>query len=258
VDNVLPDFQTHMSSEEYYHPDFGLRMPARPSELGIEDRGSQYIDFLLQDSQIVNLLGEIKDQYARKQILLQVICDMELALRHGAFVLSSTGRKLIMQRISILDPQYNAIDSYSLDFSNVLSHYGELVIPDFEIGSIDLLYRIKTDKEVRKYGSSFVNLLKGLDSKTSKLEFAKLIEESGIRNSRHESINKFSGLSAQIISGVSLFFDGGIIAGIAAIALGETQRATNLLNSNWVELKPRMIEIADQHKLQEYIRSQEN
>ncbi|EID0034436.1 hypothetical protein LA064_004596 [Vibrio alginolyticus] len=262
VDTILPDFQSYMSGDEYFHPDLGLRMPARPAELGIEANGDNYIAWLLDDPEITRLLGAIKDPFARHQILLQVLCDMELALRHGSYVLSSVGRQLLMQRISLLDPQYNAVSKLTLDFSNVLSHYGELILPDFEVTSIDLLHRIKTDGNVRKYGKSFVKMLKGINPNTSKAEFAELILKTNLKNSKSQNVNKYTGVTAQVISGLSLVADltttGGLVSGISAIALGETEKFTNLMNTNWVELKPYMITVRDNYNLEEFIKSQAN
>ncbi|MDW2041049.1 hypothetical protein R7Q09_24035 [Vibrio sp. 2130-1] len=252
VDNVLPDFESHMNSEEYYHPDFGLRMPARPSELGFDFDIFSYVNWLGLDLEIQRLLSKVPEN-VRGQILIQVLCDMELAIRHNAEVISSTGRKLLMERISAIDPQYHNVKALSVDYSNALNHYSNIILPDFEISSIDLLHKIKTDKSVREYGKSFVRTLSKCDEQLTEIDFALLIKQANLKSAKNSSINKYTGWAAQIISTVGIGIPLPPVVGAAAVALGETSRITSRSDSKWIELKPRMVAIKDEYDLDRLI-----
>ena len=252
VDNVLPDVNTHMGEDEYYHPDLGLRMPSGNFNLGFNE--FEYVDWLVSDKGIQHLLLKVPES-AKKQILTQVVYDMELAIRYDAEIISSTGRKLLMERISLLDPQFSNVRSLVVDYSKALTHYSDVVLPDFEISNLDLLYKIKSDKDVRSYGKSFVKALSSMEKNVSERDFAIMIKDANLKNAKNQSINKFTGWTAQFISSVGVAMTINPVLGATAVALGETSRVSSLSSSKWVELKPRMVKIKDAYELDKFIES---
>ncbi|WP_155410501.1 hypothetical protein [Pluralibacter gergoviae] len=239
VDNPLPDSNSFWLDEEYYHPDLGLRMPSRPSSIGIDYIEHQsYIDWVLTDPVIVRVLTNIP-KHAKKQILFQVVCDVELSLRYGAEVISSNGRRLIMRRLCEIDPQYHNVSKNIVNFSDPIMHSAVLIVPDFEISSIDLLHHIKQDKDTRKYGAKVTSILK-TNASQSKNYFYELALESNLKNSRHQTVNRFATLAGKVCSVLGFTPIVGPMFSAAALGLGESERLTNLSNSSWIEFKPHL------------------
>lgn len=239
VDNPLPDQRTYWLEDEYYHPDFGLRMPSRPSSIGI-DYGAQqeYIRWVLKDPVIARVLEKVPN-HAKNQILFQVVCDIELSLRYGAEIISSAGRRLIMKRLCEIDYQYQNANKNIVNFSDPVVHSAELIVPDFEIDSIELLHRIKQDKDTRKYGAKVTSILKA-NSKQSKRYFYDLALESNLKNSKNQTINRFSSLAGKVCSVLGFTPIIGPAFSAIALGLGESERITNLSNSSWIEFKPHL------------------
>ncbi len=239
VDNPLPDSHTYWGPDEYYHPDFGLRMPASPDAMGFEYiQHHQYVEWLETDTYIANALQKIP-QRARFQILSQIICDIELSLQHGAEVATSVGRRSLMKRICELDPQYKNAEKHISNTADAITHGIDLLLPDFELTSIDLLYRIKSDPETRKYGHSVTSTFRNKGACT-KETFYKLAIESNIKNSKNESINKYSAIAGKVCSVLGFIPVVGPLFSSASLALGESERLTNLSHSNWIEFKPHL------------------
>ncbi|MEH5668141.1 hypothetical protein [Enterobacter cloacae] len=239
VDNPLPDSNSYWLDEEYYHPDFGLRMPSRPSSIGLEYFEHQsYIDWVLTDPFIARVLTKVP-KHAKIQILSQVVCDIELSLRYGAEIISSTGRRLIMKRLCQIDPQYHNVSKNIVNFSDPVMHSAALIVPDFEISSIDLLHYIKQDKETRKYGDKVTSILK-TNASQSKSYFYKLALESNLKNSKHQAVNRFTTLAGKVCSVLGFTPVVGPLFSAVALGLGESERLTNLSNSSWIEFKPHL------------------
>lgn len=239
VDNPMPDSQTYWGEEEYYHPDFGLRMPARPSSIGMDYYEQEnYIDWVLSDPVISRILSRVPPS-AQRQILLQVICDVELSLRFAAEIISSNGRRMIMRRLSAIDPQYHNVQKRIVDISDMVENSAELLVPDFEITSIELLHRIKNDKETRKYGRSVTSILHSKAS-SDRTSLHRLALESNLLNSKNEQINTFCSISGKICSALGFVpLVGPLFSGIS-LALGESELVNNLSKSNWIEFKPHL------------------
>lgn len=254
VDNPLPDFSTYMKTDEYYHPDFGLRMPARPSELGFEYGDNAYVEWALTDPVISKVLVKVPNN-ARHQILFQVLCDMELSFRHKAEIISSSGRRLIMKRLTQIDGQYHNLNGRIVELDKPVAHFTNLVIPDFDVSSIDLLHKVKMDKKIRKYGKSFVSVLKDISPDISELEFRKIALESDIRNARNESINGYCSLASKITSALGFIPVVGPFFSAGSLLVGESERVTNFSNNDWLEIKPRLVKIITRHELE---KSQKN
>ncbi|WP_413676628.1 hypothetical protein [Pantoea dispersa] len=239
VDNPLPDSDRYWLDDEYYHPDFGLRMPSRPSSIGINHIDYQcYIDWALTDPVIAKVLTKVPN-HARSQILFQVVCDIELSLRHGAEIISSTGRRLIMKRLCIIDPQYSNASKKIVNFSDPIMHSAALIVPDFEIKNIDLLHYMKQDKDIRKYSAKVTSILKA-NASQSKKQLYELALESNIKNSKHQTINRFSTLAGKICSVLGFTPIVGPLFSVVSLGLGESERLTNLSKSSWIEFKPHL------------------
>ncbi|MBA7796806.1 hypothetical protein HV356_25315 [Citrobacter sp. RHBSTW-01065] len=239
VDNPLPDSNSYWLDEEYYHPDFGLRMPSRPSSIGINYIEHQrYIDWALTDPVIARVLTKVPN-HAKSQILFQVICDIELSLRYGAEIISSTGRRLIMRRLCEIDSQYNNVCKNIVNFSDPVMHSAALIVPDFEINSIDLLHYIKQDKDTRKYSAKVTSILKA-NASQSKKQLYELALESNLKNSKHQTINRFSTLAGKVCSVLGFTPIVGPLFSAVSLGLGESERLTNLSNSSWIEFKPHL------------------
>ena len=143
VDNALPDSDRYWGEQEYYHPDLGLRMPARADAIGLDYHAlNDYIDWVLADPRVNALLSKVP-ALSRRQIMLQVICDLELSIRHGAQVMSNAGRRSLMRRLCEIDPQYNNAKGRIVNVLTPQAHVLDVLLPDFEINSVDLLHRIK-------------------------------------------------------------------------------------------------------------------
>ncbi len=257
VDNPLPDFRTYWGDEEYYHPDFGLRMPSRPSSIGL-DRNEQelYIDWALKDRIIPRILSKVPPT-AKRQILFQVVCDIELSLIHGAEVISSIGRRMIMRRLCEIDFQYQNARKNIVNFSDPISRSAELIVPDFNISSIDLLHRIKQDSETRKYASKVTSVLEGNED-MPKEYFYRLALESDLKNSKNETINRYATAVGKVCSVLGFIPIIGPISSAASLGLGESERLTNISNSSWVEFKPHLSKIKTKFELEQKLKKLTN
>lgn len=238
VDNPLPDHGIYWLEDEYYHPDLGLRMPSRPSSIGLDFSGRDYINWALTDPVIARVLSKVPT-FAKSQILLQVVCDIELSLRYGAEVISSTGRRLIMKRLCEIDFQYQNAGKNIVNFSDPVMHSAELIVPDFEIDSVDFLCRIKQDEDTRKYGAAVTSILKN-NSNKSKRYFYELALESNLKNSKHKAVNRFSSVAGKVCSVLGFTPVVGPVFSVISLGMGESERLTNLSKSSWIEFKPHL------------------
>lgn len=257
VDNPLPDSQSYWGGDEYYHPDFGLRMPSRPSSIGIDYYEQQkYIAWVLTDPVISRVLSKVPE-HAKNQILFQVVCDIELSLRHGAEIIASAGRRMIMKRLCEIDPQYHNVSRNVVNFSDPVSHSAELIVPDFEIDNIDLLHRIKQDENTRKYSRKVTSVLKSNAHQSTEF-FSQLALESNLKNSRNQSINKFSSVTGKVCSVLGFIPVVGPIFSAVALSLGESERITNLSNSNWIEFKPHLSKLKTKFDIETELKQKTN
>ncbi|WP_404415077.1 hypothetical protein [Marinospirillum sp.] len=253
VDNPLPDFQTYWGDEEYYHPDFGLRMPSRPSSIGL-DRNEQelYIDWALEDRVISRVLSKVPPP-AKRQILFQVVCDIELSLIYGVEVISSTGRRMIMRRLCEIDFQYQNAGKNIVNFSDPVSRSAELIVPDFDISSIDLLHRIKQDSTTRTYARKVTSILEGNEG-MPKEYFYRLALDSDLKNSRNETINRYASTVGRICSFLGFIPIVGPVFSAASLGLSESERLTNISNSSWIEFKPHLSKIKTKFELEQELK----
>ncbi|HGZ7315377.1 TPA: hypothetical protein ACOL2D_004827, partial [Vibrio parahaemolyticus] len=252
VDNPLPDSETRWGDEEYYHPDFGLRMPSRIQSMGFDYiEHQQYVDWLIAHQDIVQCLDKVPVR-ARLQILSQVICDIELSLQHGAEVVTSVGRRALMKKICELDPQYKNAEALVDNTVEPLKFGLDLLLPDFELTSIDFLHRVKSDKQTRIYGRSVTNILRS-GNQYSEEDFYKLAQEHNIKNSKNQSINRFSSVAGKVFSVLGFTPVIGPLFSSVSLAMGESQRLTNLSNSNWLEFKPHLAKLKTSYDIEKVI-----
>lgn len=241
VDNPLPDFSSSISNNEYYNKDFGLRMPMSIDFLGESTYlSNDYFNWVMTDNAIKRLLSKVPG-FAKRIIIQQAVCDIELSMFHGAEVISSSGRRALMRRLCNLDSQFKNVEPMILEPSLLNSANVDFILPDFEINTIDFLNDIKNDKNTRLYGKSVAKLLR--DKNGSIYDYAILAQESNLKNSRNESVNSYMQTLGKICSLFSLIPGVNCGFGVASVMLGETQKLTNLSNSNWIEFKPNLSKV---------------
>ncbi|WP_141651629.1 hypothetical protein [Citrobacter freundii] len=241
VDNPLPDFTSSISNNEYYNKDFGLRMPMNIDFLGESTYLSDdYFNWVMTDNAIKRFLSKVPD-FAKRIIIQQAVCDIELSILHGAEVISSSGRRALMRRLCNLDSQFKNVEPMILEPSLLNSANVDFILPDFEINTIDFLNDIKNDKNTRLYGKSVAKLLRNKNG--SIYDYAILAQESSLKNSRNESVNSYMQTLGKICSLFSLIPGVNCGFGVASVMLGETQKLTNLSNSNWIEFKPNLSKV---------------
>lgn len=144
-----------------------------------------------------------------------------------------------MRRLCEIDSQYNNVCKNIVNFSDPVMHSAALIVPDFEINSIDLLHYIKQDKDTRKYSAKVTSILKA-NASQSKKQLYELALESNLKNSKHQTINRFSTLAGKVCSVLGFTPIVGPLFSAVSLGLGESERLTNLSNSSWIEFKPHL------------------
>lgn len=221
ADAALPDRYKFSDKEFYNNQDLGLICDWNNVKI-FDPELNDIIDYELQDKIILSLLSKVP-KHAQRQILFEVHSELKLSEIHNCPVISSPGRKNILNRI--FEINNNKDNNYNIDNSDakvnlkLLESYIRLIGLTFTPLNLDELYKIKNEKEVRFYANSFVDVLSGYKiSNSSNEDLKKLIRESRESEKVFKNASGFFDAASLILSIVSFFVPYGDITSIGSLA----------------------------------------
>ncbi|WP_420645604.1 hypothetical protein [Candidatus Leptofilum sp.] len=192
VDNPLPDMASWETERGYENKELGIYSPFE-DWYSAQGEITDQVNKDMSDSVINTILRRVPKQNWQ-QILRDTRYEIRLAKMYGCPVICSGGRRALIQRMAELDESNREVGTVSESSLKAIEDYIDISGLIFNPRTLDSVYELKADKDLRSYADDFVSLVHGFkDESNVKQRLLELI---------HESINK-SGISAKAAG----FFD---------------------------------------------------
>lgn len=226
ADNAIPDSQKYQSGGEYYNPDFGLYL-AWGSEVIHYDFLEEKIKNILQDSQIKNLLNGIPIP-AHWQIIREVYLDLEMANKFNAPLFTLGRRQALAQRVSEIE-QFGETEMSGKTQIKIISNYLDITGLLFQPVDIQSFYYLKSEKDLRDYSKSFLDLINNYQHDESidlRKQLLLAIKEAMSKDSLNSKTSGIFNVSSTVMNYVGLIPVAGTVAGL--VGIGAELAATGL------------------------------
>lgn len=257
ADEVMPDYRQYLSGSDYYHPDLGFSS-SWSDALSIKDELDESIDRALGDSVVMSMLeGEV--EHACKQILRDAYTEMYLADKHNCQILCSDARKDLLRRLIALDSDQRSEKFIGSQQIEITRQYIKLSGLLFNPATLDILYELKSDKDIRTYANSFRNVMNDIHPSGDVRK--KLLTELRAAMEKAEISRRVSGYfnnTSTVLSVVGLIPILGNIASIGDLATDGLSRASGRYAEKleWYELGNRIRSVTALHEIRKAIETE--
>jgi hypothetical protein len=205
ADNHMPDSEQcyDHKSREYANPELGIYSDWGDRDDVIEDI-EEKVQKDLKDGVIQTVLRRVP-QMAQRQILIDTRYEMHLASQHQCPVLCSGGRRRIIQRLVELDAAEKQVDFVAGSSIQMVEEYIDISGLMFNPKSLDALYDLRTDKDLRGYADAFVSVMHNFRvEKDVRSRLLLLIRESLDKANLADKISGFFDITSTVLNMVGL------------------------------------------------------
>lgn len=232
ADAHIPDYHKFETAGIYDNPDLGLYFNWKDS---FDDEIRNQVKEDLEDPQISDAL--IKYSPKEKEGILEYSrLYIKLANKYNCPVLCGGDYQHIFSYLLTKDNTYT-VNNENNNVASFTDMYLKFFAPLFGVSSLDSLYQIKNDKEVKLYSKSFRKILQQYGATVeSEMRLYTLLKESLLMDSFYNKVSDILNSASLICSAIGLIPGIGVPFSIAS--LGESLISAKLKNNkyNWYQL----------------------
>lgn len=237
ADNIVPDSQKYQSDGEYYNTDFGLYL-AWGNEVIHYDFLTEKVREILEDLQIKNLLNGIP-VVAHWQIIREIYLDLEMANKFNAPLFTLGRRQALAQRIIEIE-RFGETEMSGTKQTRIISNYLDITGLLFQPVDIKSFYYLKSEKDLRDYSKSFLNLINNYQYDNSidlRNQLLLAIKEAISKDSLNSKTSGVFNVSSTVMNYISLVPLAGTAAGLIGIGAELAATGIDRLNekNKWYE-----------------------
>ena len=251
ADTTFPDYEKYQSNGEYYNPEFGLYFTWR-DEANQRHIISEKIERAIADKGVSALLWNIPKP-VHEQIIAEVYFELSMANKFNATLFTIGKRQALAKRIAEIENEATPELSQKNKIK-VISSYLDITGLLFQPMNIESFYYLKTEKELRGYSTSFLNIMEDFTSRNPvkvKEDLLLLIKEAMSSDKLNSKISGVFEGSSAIMNYVGLIPIAGTVAGMVGIGTDLLARGVNKLNEKhkWFELASQIERIKSKAKI---------
>lgn len=233
ADAHIPDYRTYVSGSIYYNPNLGLYYDWEDTfrdflyEQVQHDLESPYLKQLLASYPEREAAGIV--HYARLYLLLSqkyncpVLCGGKYEQVY-TYLLNDSNSSDKTQA-----PQHNIV--------NFTNNYLHVYSPAFQVSSLDSLYQIKENTEIKKYAKNYQKIVERHDdAAVSETAFNNLLKESLSKDEFYNTISGILSFTSLILSTLGLLPGIGLPLSIASIGGSIVSERIKNNKYNWYQL----------------------
>jgi hypothetical protein len=202
ADNHMPDSRRYGSSGEYKNPELGLQTSWTDLET-VKPEIEEAVSKDLENPKIQKILFTLP-VWAKRSVLNDTRYDIYQAMIHDCPIISAGGRRKLIELITHADYSTRLlVGAVKVGHLEGVESYLKLIGTLFDPVTIDALYDLKNDRQLRRYAKGLLNaMLSHSDPATARRAMAELV------------------LNALEEEKITHFIKGGFDAAAAIIGLG--------------------------------------
>jgi hypothetical protein len=257
ADHWLPDFASHSRGGDYSNPNLGLYTSWNEwSEVSEEIESRVSGD--LSDASIAAILRSVPP-ISRKQILTDARFEIYLARRNDCPIVCSQGRRGIIERILKREAMPNQPNTIAAPSLELVEQYIEVTGLVFQPATLDDLYDLKTDRELRSYASSFRTAMQHFEnSKEVRRELLIALQKAMNISSLAKRATGIFDTAGTILNVAGLVPIVGTVASALGLATsaGEVSSRRISMKQQWIEFGPQVARIRSLNRIRKLVQNE--
>jgi hypothetical protein len=251
ADNSFPDYFKYLRNGEYYNPEFGLYF-TWSDDANYRHIVDDKIKGAIADKEVSALLWNIP-KHVHEQIIGEVYFELSMANKFNATLFTLGRRQALAKRIAEIENEKTP-DLSQTSRIKVVSNYLEITGLLFQPMEIQSFYYLKTEKDLREYSTSFLNVVENFtpENQTNiKRELLLLIKEAISKDKLHSKISGVFEGSSTLMDYVGIIPYAGTVAGLVGIGTDWAARGVDKLNKKhkWYELAPQIEKMKSKQRI---------
>jgi hypothetical protein len=175
ADNHMPDHRRYGSSGEYNNPELGLTTSWNEWQ-SIKSEIDEAVSKDLENPEVQKILFALPD-WAKRSVLNDTRYDIHQAMIHDCPIISAGGRRKLIELITQADHSARHLaGAVKAGHLAGAESYLELLGTLFDPVTIDALYELKNDKQLRRYAKGLLKaMMSHNDPTTARRAMAELV-----------------------------------------------------------------------------------